>query len=104
MADNAEKNILQEAEEIIFGDREQVYGHPAKNLERIAEYWALYLKHKFGTQLLLSAEDVCWMMAQLKMTRQMNTHKRDNLVDTAGYVALIERVQRGSAADELHAK
>ena len=92
-AANAEANILREAEDIIYGDREATYGHPAKNLESIARFWTGYLKQKYGIEAPLTPEDVCWMMALLKMSRQMNSHKRDNLVDAAGYLALIERVQ-----------
>lgn len=90
------QNILREAEAIIYGDREETYGHPAKNLESIARFWTGYLKQKYGLEAPLNPEDVCWMMALLKMSRQMNSHKRDNLVDAAGYLALIERVQGGA--------
>jgi len=37
---------------------------------------------------------VCWMMVLLKASRQMNAPKRDNLVDAAGYIGLIERIQK----------
>jgi hypothetical protein len=86
------KSVMQEAQEIIHGDREQTYGHPAKNLNHIAEQWALYLLQKYGVPIDLQAEDVCWMMALLKMARQMNADKRDNLIDSIGYVGLIERI------------
>lgn len=86
-------NILEEANKIIYGDREQTYGHPSKNLEAIALFWSVYLYNKFGIDLDLTAEDVCWMMVDLKKARQLNQHKRDNVVDAAGYVALIERIK-----------
>lgn len=91
------KSVIQEAQEIIHGDREQTYGHPAKNLEKIATQWTLYLRHKYNQQLILSAEDVCWMMADLKKVRQMNADKRDNLVDAIGYIGLIERINEPSS-------
>lgn len=102
----AKKSILDEAEEIIYGDREQVYGHPSLNLSNIAEQWSLYLQQRYGAQFEMEPDDVCWMMVQLKMVRQMNASKRDNLVDAVGYIALIERVedyekeQGHAAADE----
>lgn len=88
-------NVVEEALDIIYGDREQTYGHPSKNLERIATQWSIYLYQKYELNALfkLSAEDVCWMMADLKKVRQMNADKRDNLVDAIGYIALIERIQ-----------
>ena len=86
------KSVIQEAAEIIHGDREQTYGHPAKNLTHISQQWRLYLGQKYGVDLPLDAEDVCWMMADLKKTRQMNAKKRDNPVDAIGYIALIDRL------------
>lgn len=102
---NPQNTILREAEEIIYGDREETYGHPAKNLKLIAAGWSLYLRQKYGKyfgeemdrgcmtmkDIELTPEDVCWMMMELKKCRELNSHKRDNLVDTAGYLALIER-------------
>jgi hypothetical protein len=90
-------NVFDEAKEIIYGDREGLYGHPSKNLERIATQWSLYMRQKYNQQVLLSAEDVCWMMSVLKMVRQMNADKRDNLVDAIGYIGLIERLNENES-------
>lgn len=93
--------ILEEANDIIYGDREKTYGHPAKNIKAIAAQWTLYLEQKYGhlvsnaAFIQLTAEDVCYMMADLKKCRQMNHAKRDNLVDGAGYLALIDRIHEG---------
>ncbi len=90
-----EDNILLEAATIIYGDREETYGHPAKNLNNIASLWAEYINQNLTYEdgkVMITAEDVCWMMVLLKMARQMNSSKRDNLVDAAGYIALIERL------------
>lgn len=88
-------SILEEAQGIIYGDREKTYGHPAKNLLCIAGMWEHYL---FSRGLLdtngpgLQPEDVALMMALLKISRLANQpdHK-DSLVDLAGYAALVER-------------
>jgi hypothetical protein len=89
--------ILTEANELIFGERQVAYGHPSKNYDTVSKLWTTYLHEKYknsmGMQMVnVSAEDVCWMMVLLKMARQMNSSKRDNLVDAAGYIALIERL------------
>lgn len=83
---------LDIAKEIIYGDREQTYGHPSKNLEKIAQLWTLYFHQKYGAEVIVSMEDVCWMMNLLKMSRQMNQAKQDNVVDAIGYLALIDRL------------
>jgi hypothetical protein len=87
-----EGSVIQEAQGVIYGNREEIYGHPAKNLRNIAEQWSLYLEQRYGVKIQLNAEDVCWMMCDLKKARQMNSRKRDNLVDAIGYIGLIERV------------
>lgn len=90
--------ILEEAQEIIYGDREQTYGDPGKNLRNIANLWEMYL-HGRGlyddAADSLRPEDVALMMILLKVARLINTpNHRDSLVDIAGYAALIEKVQR----------
>jgi hypothetical protein len=84
------KSVLDEAKEIIYGDREKTYGHPAKNLNTIAVMWNAYLKAK--NEPTLTAQDVSVMMMLLKCARLANdpTH-RDSVVDICGYAALIER-------------
>lgn len=84
--------FLDEAAQIVYGDREQTYGDPAKNLRHIAAQWQLFLRQKYEIDVNITAEDVCYMMTDLKKCRQMNQFKRDNLVDGIGYLALIERV------------
>lgn len=85
--------IFDTAKEIVYGDREQTYGHPAKNLEAIAILWTAHIHAKYGINLQLNSEDVAWMMVQLKSARAMNTYTRDNQVDAIGYIGLVERIQ-----------
>ncbi len=81
-------SILEEAKEIIYGDREKTYGHPSVNLDNIAKFWSIYLKKD------VNAQDVATMMVLLKLARMMNQpDHRDSLVDSVGYLALIERIK-----------
>jgi len=88
-------SILDNAKEIIYGDREKTYGSPDKNLQAIAEYWSNHIHTRFGERLSITPEDVCIMMTLLKAARLGNdlTH-RDSLVDAVGYLALLERIQK----------
>lgn len=89
----ATKTILQTAHEIIYGDREQVYGEPSKNLNVIASYWSNHISATTGETITLTADDVCAMMILLKVARLSNTPTHlDSLVDIAGYAALQERI------------
>jgi hypothetical protein len=86
--------VLQEAQDIIYGDREQTYGHPAKNLVQIAGLWTAYLQAKRGNDgVKINASDVAMMMMLVKMARQQNSFKRDNIVDMCGYAALLARIE-----------
>lgn len=86
------ENILREAESIIYGDREQTYGKPSKNLTCIAQFWTAYLDNRQNSDKPLGATDVAAMMTLLKIARLANSPEhRDSLVDGCGYLALIER-------------
>lgn len=83
-------SILDEAKEIIYGDREKTYGHPSKNLEVIAHMWTAYIQSRDTS--VLNAQDVALMMTLLKVARLANSpDHHDSLVDSAGYLALVER-------------
>ena len=83
-------SILDEAQKIIYGDREQTYGDPAKNLRTIGDLWTTYLGLPVGG---IKPEDVANMMVLLKVARLRNTPTHyDSLVDIAGYAALVERI------------
>lgn len=87
-------DILDEAYQIIYGDREQTYGRPGKNLNCIATMWNAYLQSTERDHI--TAHDVCMMMALLKIAREGNAFKRDNLVDACGYIALADRLENHS--------
>ena len=88
------KTILEEAAEITAGDRQAAYGHPERNHGRIAALWAAYF-HGKGYEISVSEEDVCYLNILQKVARDMETPRRDNLVDLAGYARNIE-ILRGS--------
>lgn len=78
--------ILDEASEVVFGDREATYGHPSINLERIAAFWAVVFGHP------ITIEQVCHAMIAVKLARAIHSpNHRDTMVDICGYAALLER-------------
>lgn len=86
-------NVLQEANKIIFGDREATYGPPLVHFEIVAEFWRLFLERKHNVQIALLPDDVTTMMVLLKVARLMHTPShRDTLVDIAGYAGLMDRM------------
>ena len=84
------KPVLEQAHEVIYGDREATYGDPGKNLRSIADYWSTYLGKE------LTYRDVCNMMVLMKVARLGNSpDHQDSLVDICGYTALQDRVNHG---------
>lgn len=86
-------NILEEAESLIYGDRQASYGSATDNFNNTAAGWSVILSKKLNAPI--SAEDVGLMMVWLKIAREVNKPQRDNLVDAAGYLGCVEKVQKG---------
>lgn len=77
--------ILEEAQKIIKGARAKSYGDSNKSLLNISKVWSGIL----GTDI--TPEQVALCMSGMKLVRENSSHKRDNLVDAAGYLLLLER-------------
>lgn len=80
---NTEKpneSILEEAQRLVHGDRNESYGHPLDDFTRTGRMWGAILGLPD-----IPAEKVALMMVTLKLARQCHRPKRDNLVDAAGY-------------------
>jgi len=80
------ESILQEAERLINGDRREEYGDVKDSFNNIAAGWSV----SFGKEV--TGKQVALAMAWLKICRENNKSKRDNIVDIAGYAALIEKL------------
>lgn len=74
--------ILLEAHALVNAERQDAYGPPSASFDRIAALWTAYLGHT------VTAKDVAVCMALLKLAREAHSHKRDNLLDAAGYIGL----------------
>ncbi len=83
---DSHKNILQEADDLIHGDRNYTYDHPLDNFNRIKKGWEVI----FGIDI--TEEQVGLAMTWVKIAREAYMHKRDNLTDGAGYLGTIEMV------------
>ena len=73
---------LDTAKKCVCGERENQYGSPEDNFNRIASLWSSYKGVEFD------AIDVSMMMALLKIARiRTGTATEDSFVDLAGYAA-----------------
>ena len=80
------KTLLEEAEEIFSKSRESDYGSAYKNHKHIKEIYNSI------TGQDISEEDVVMMMYSVKLSREQNKHKRDNLVDVIGYTFVLDKI------------
>jgi hypothetical protein len=87
-----EESICQEAHRLVNGERDQTYGTALTNFTRIAKLWSVVLNME------VTPEQVGLCMALLKIAREVNKHKRDNLVDCAGYLLCTQKVIDEKAA------
>ena len=74
------KSILEEAIEILNGSRQCDYGDPVESFKRIAQLANLMSNSNDFTPI-----KCCIVLMATKLTRESKVHKRDNLVDLAGY-------------------
>ena len=76
------KELLEIATNIVMGARQENYGSPESNFQRIADLWSVYLGRS------ITPSDVAVMMILMKTARLMNDCKHmDSWVDIAGYAA-----------------
>lgn len=86
------KDILDQANKCVNGDRDEQYGNPENNFKMIANLWMEYLENcgsvPNGTEVFLRPEDVASMMALMKIARiATGGPKEDSWIDLAGYAA-----------------
>jgi hypothetical protein len=86
------ESILSEAERIVNGERQVDYSDPVKNFKRIAEIASAIMAKD------ITAEECCIVMIAVKLARENYKHKRDNLVDLAGYVEILNRIKESEVS------
>lgn len=91
MDSDNKKSILQEADSIVNGARKADYGSATVSFDRIGQMTALMLTENEWKALqdrVILPTVVTKMHQATKLTRESFAHKRDNLVDLAGYASL----------------
>ena len=79
-------NVLEEANSLVHGNRGDDYGHPIDDFTKTATMWSVILG------VPVTAEQVGLCMCCVKISRQLNKPKRDNMVDLAGYAETVQMV------------
>lgn len=88
-----QESVLGKAHRAVHQERGPAYGHPLDNHTTTARLFTAYLSRKHGVEVALDAEDVCFMNALQKISREAHKPSEDGLVDIAGYAHNIELVR-----------
>jgi hypothetical protein len=105
-AENSFQSVVAEAGKLVHGARQASYSHPFDDFSRTAALAnALFQKKLYAwadramtagltepTPEFFDAEFVATFMVLVKLSREAHQHKRDNLVDAAGYVETLAMV------------
>lgn len=95
---NFGKSVLEEAQSLVYGDRQAAYGHPYDDYTRTGMMMGAVLWEwakeagKSSVPLAIPAKEAALCMATVKISREVNKHKRDNMTDLAGYAAVVQRI------------
>ena len=79
------QTLWDEATGLVNGERAADYGDSTLMLQNIASVWTGLV------DVEITPKQVSLMMIGLKLCREANSHKRDNLVDILGYVQIHEK-------------
>jgi Domain of unknown function (DUF6378) len=80
--------VAVDAIRLVEDDRNDSYGPPEENLQRIADMWAGYLGFP------VTMEDVALMMVLVKISRSKAGYSRDNAVDGVAYFLIHDSMAR----------
>jgi hypothetical protein len=93
MAESSDdSNVLLIADSLVHGERQKHYGRPFDDYSRVAKIWEVIL----GCPVTPKQAALC--MVGIKISREINAPKLDNLVDMAGYAEVANMIQQ--AVDE----
>lgn len=80
----------------MVGDRNSSYGNPKDDFVGTGLMWTGLLQDLLKPGVVIPPERVSLMMAALKLRREANKHKRDNIVDAHGYLLCHEWIIDGT--------
>lgn len=88
-------NYGRQAELLVLGDRQQSYGPPKDDYSKTAKMWSGLLFHKLLPGIEITPKEAILMMVALKLSREVNRAKPDNLIDAHGYLHCAAWVELG---------
>ena len=93
------ETILEEAQRLVTGDRQDDYDHPSHDFAKTAKMITGILLPKLCEGEEVTPTEAILCVIAVKMSREVFKHKRDNPVDIAGYAALLQMLhEQGESA------
>lgn len=89
----SELSYSAQAKLLVGQDRNKDYGNPANDFAATGKIWSGLLSAKLTSDI--TASEVALMMAALKLRREANKHKPDNIIDAHGYLDCAEWILKG---------
>lgn len=80
--------ILTEASGLITGQRQEDYGTPEVNFQRMADYANIHFAYNLANNIPITPRQTAEYMILLKMARTINSPTRDSYVDICGYAGI----------------
>ena len=84
------ETILEEAQRLVHGPRQQAYGTPFSDFTRTGRLWGAIL----GLEKDVPPDRVALCLIAVKISREVNAAKRDSAVDIAGYAEALSLVRQ----------
>jgi hypothetical protein len=91
--------ILNEAAGLIVGQRQEDYGTPEENFQRMADYANIHFKKNLENNIPISARQTAEYMILLKMARTINSPTRDSYVDIGGYAGIAGELAKNEKTE-----
>jgi hypothetical protein len=88
-----EESPSEEAFRIVRTDRRKDYGRPLQDYRRTSGMMTALIKHKMRDGQVITPQDAMMFMLLVKISREQNKHKRDNLVDICGYAECLQMTE-----------
>lgn len=101
--------LLEQAEKIVNGHREDEYGSPERNFQTIAQLWGAYINaaciNGKDYDFCITEEDVAALMILMKVARISSDKQHlDSWIDVIGYGACGGEIATGGSAEEMPAE
>jgi hypothetical protein len=93
--DSSSLALMREADGLINGNRQADYGQVKDSFQDVADMWTGILRSAgvMPRDRAITPAQCLLMMTALKVQRQANRPKRDNVVDAHGYLGLVGQVE-----------